>query len=157
MLGISSDCVSDEDLAMPRKWDIKRISRFTYFFGVISSVADFMTFGLLYFIARANVPLFRSGWFIESLITEVVIILLLRSRRTSLSNPPSKILAGMCVFAMVLAFVIVYTPIGSSIELVSLPLYLILSIFLIVITYGALTEIGKRLFYHYLFKEERAA
>ncbi|MEK7655381.1 MAG: magnesium-translocating P-type ATPase [Patescibacteria group bacterium] len=157
MLGISSDRASDEDLAMPRKWDIKRISRFTYFFGIISSVADFMTFGLLYFIARANIPLFRSGWFVESLITEVVIILLLRSRRTSLSNPPSKILAGMCVFAVLLAFVIVYTPLGSSIELVSLPLYLILSIFLIVIVYGALTEIGKRLFYHYLFKEKSMA
>ena len=116
-----------------------------------------MTFGLLYFIARANITLFRSGWFIESLITEVVIILLLRSRRTSLANPPSKILAGMCVFAVTLAFVIVYTPIGASIELVSLPLYLILSILLIVIVYGALTEIGKRLFYHYLFKEKSMA
>lgn len=154
MLGISSDRVSDKDLARPHKWDIKRISRFMWFFGPISSIADYATFGLLFVIVQANAELFRSGWFIESLITEVVVIFLLRSRITALSNLPSKILTVTCFFAIGVALFINQTTVGQSFELTPLPIVIIAYILLIVTAYAVMVEIGKRIFYRYIEKPE---
>ncbi|MFH1620908.1 MAG: cation transporting ATPase C-terminal domain-containing protein [Patescibacteria group bacterium] len=155
MLGITSDKVADEDLAKPHSWNIKTIARYMYFFGPISSIADFMTFGMLYFLVGAgtNLALFRSGWFVESLITEVVVIFLLRSRRTSLNNLPSKILTTACVMAIVISLVIVYSPLGNDFELIGLPAKVLAYIAIIVIGYGMMVELGKRGFYKYIVKE----
>jgi len=156
MLGISSDRVADEDLARPRKWDIKHISRFMWFFGPISSIADYMTFGLMYFIARANIPLFRSGWFVESLLTEVAVILLLRSKRTTLSNLPSGILTITCLISMSLAVITTQTSVGASLEFVPLSMRIMAYILLIVTCYGLMVELGKRIFYRFIAKPEMA-
>ena len=154
MLGISSDRVAEEELAEPHSWNVKRISKFMYFFGPISSVADFATFALLFFILRAgsNLPLFRTGWFIESLLTEVVVIFFMRSRVTSFKNLPSKILTAMCVMTVILALAIIYLPFGSDFELVPLPIQTLVFVLLIVFGYGLLVEGGKRVFYRYLDK-----
>jgi len=152
MLGISSDRVSDEDLAKPRKWSISHISTFMWFFGPISSLADFATFGLMYFIVHANVPLFRSGWFVESLITEVVVILLLRSRRTLLTNLPSKILILMCLVSIGIALLVVNTSLGNSLEFLPLSFKIVGYILLIVLGYGLFVEMGKRVFYRFIDK-----
>jgi Mg2+-importing ATPase len=152
MLGISTDKVSDEDLAKPKKWSIARISTFMWFFGPISSLADFATFGLMYFVVHANVPLFRSGWFVESLITEVIVILLLRSRKTTLSNPPSKILVAMCLVSISIAVLIVHSSFGRSLDFTSLDPKIIGLILLIVFSYGIFVELGKRVFYRFIEK-----
>jgi len=152
MLGISSDRVSDEDLAQPHKWNIKRISTFMWFFGSISSLADYATFGLMYFIFQADASLFRSGWFVESLITEVAVILLLRTKRTSLSNLPSKILISMCLISITLAVIIVHSPLGIDMEFVPLGFRIMAYILLIVLGYGLFVEMGKRVFYKYIEK-----
>ncbi|MDD5438116.1 MAG: magnesium-translocating P-type ATPase [Patescibacteria group bacterium] len=152
MLGISTDKVSDEDLAKPRKWDIKRISNFMWFFGPISSLADFATFGIMYFVVHANVPLFRSGWFVESLITEVVVILLLRSRKTSLANPPSKILITMCLVSIAIAVFIVQSTFGSQLEFMPLSPKIIGLILLIVVGYGIVVQLGKSVYYRFIQK-----
>lgn len=152
MLGISSDRVAEEDLAKPHSWNVKRISKFMYFFGSISSIADFATFALLYFIVRAgsNLPLFRTGWFMESLLTEVVVIFFMRSRITSLKNLPSKILVGMFFVAVGLALASIYSPFGQRMEFVPLPVQVMVYVVLIVMGYGAMVEMGKRFFYKHL-------
>ena len=152
MIGISSDRVAEEDLAHPRQWNVSHISNYMYFFGIISSVADYATFGLLYFMVHANMGLFRSGWFVESLITEVIVIFLLRTRRFSLSNLPSRILMGLCVVSISLALLLTNTSLGDRFEFLPLGSNLLLYIALIVAGYALLVEMGKRVFYRYIEK-----
>ena len=152
MIGISTDRVAEEDLAKPKQWNVTHISNYMYFFGIISSVADYATFGLLYFMVHANMGLFRSGWFVESLITEVIVIFLLRSRRFSLSNLPSRILIALCILAISLALVFTNTSLGDRFELLPLGSSLLLYIALIVAGYALLVEMGKRVFYKYIEK-----
>ncbi len=152
MLGISNDRVAEEDLAKPRSWNVGRISKFMYFFGPISSLADFATFGLLFFVVQANsnLPLFRSGWFVESLLTEVVVIFFMRSRLTTLKNLPSKILVVACFVSVGLAMALVYSPYGRDFEFAPIPVQILVFIIGIVAVYGLMVEGGKRLFYKYI-------
>jgi len=149
MLAISTDNVADEDLAKPKKWDVKQISNFMYFFGVISSFADYVTFALLLFVVHANVDLFRSAWFIESVMTEIIVIFLLRSRKLRLSNPPSIPLLASSIFIIVIAYAIVQSTIGMHFDLVPLPMWLNWSLLGIVAGYALLTQVGKLVYYHY--------
>ncbi|MFA6161116.1 MAG: magnesium-translocating P-type ATPase [Patescibacteria group bacterium] len=153
MIGISSDRVSEDDLTRPRQWNTSRIANYMYFFGIISSVADYATFGILYFIVHADMALFRSGWFVESVITEVIVIFLLRTRRTKLSNLPSGILTALCVIAIGISILITNTVLGGQFELVSLNLKLLTYIVVIVLGYALLVEMGKRAFYKYVEKQ----
>ncbi|MFA6099260.1 MAG: magnesium-translocating P-type ATPase [Patescibacteria group bacterium] len=152
MLGISTDRVSDEDLAHPKKWSVSYISTFMWFFGPISSVADYATFGVMYFIFQANAPLFRSGWFFESLITEIIVIFLFRSKRTSLANLPSKFLTLVGLLTVVVSLAILNSSLGQNLDFVPLNLKTITYILLIVLGYGLFVELGKRVFYRYINK-----
>lgn len=143
MLAISADRVSDEDVAYPKRWNIREISNFMYFFGIISSLADYATFGLLLFVVHADVTLFRSGWFIESLLTEIVVIFLLRTKRLSFANRPGGALVAAAVATVVLSFVVVQSSFGRAAELVPVGMKTLGAIALIVLGYAILTELGK--------------
>lgn len=143
MLAISTDRVSDEDVARPQKWDIRQISNFMYFFGTISSFADYATFALLLFVAHANIPLFRSGWFLESLITEVAVIFILRSRKLSRSNLPAWPLVAASAFALLTTLVITQTTFGAPFAFVPIDGRTLGLIALIVIGYAIVTQFGK--------------
>lgn len=147
MLSISSDRVPDEELAKPKKWDIGQISNFMYFFGTISSLADYATFAVLLFVARADVTLFRSSWFLESMLTEIVVIFLLRTRRLSFANRPGYpvLLSSLAVICG--SFFLVQSPLGQHFELVLLPGWILWAIVLIVAGYAVLTEFGKLAYY----------
>ena len=147
MLSISSDRVPDEELAKPKKWDIGQISSFMYFFGTISSLADYATFAVLLFVARADVTLFRSSWFLESMLTEIVVIFLLRTRKLSFANRPGYpvLLSSLAVICG--SFFLVQSPLGQHFELVLLPGWLLWAIVLIVAGYAVLTELGKLAYY----------
>ena len=144
MLAISTDRVPEEEIAFPKKWDIRQISNFMYFFGSISSLADYATFGFLLFVAHANAALFRSSWFIESLLTQVIVIFLLRTRRLTRSNSPGLALIGGAAISILAAFIIVQTRIGSFFHFVPVTRNLLGAIALIVLGYAFLTEMGKR-------------
>lgn len=150
MMGISIDRVADEDLASPKHWDISHISNYMYFFGIISSLADYTTFGLLFYVAHADIALFRSGWFVESLITEVIVIFLLRTRKTTASNLPSRTLMILCAIAIATAFAITQTGLGVDFEFVPLSLKIIFYILAIVAGYALLVEAGKRAFFRFI-------
>jgi Mg2+-importing ATPase len=143
MLLISTDTVPDIELAKPKKWNVATISNFMYFFGSISSLADYATFALLLFVAQANVNLFRSAWFIESMLTELVIIFLLRSRKICFAQRPSwpLIISSLVVGIGSIAFVM--SPLGRAFGLFPVPLWILGVIVLIVLAYSLLTETGK--------------
>ena len=143
MLAISTDNVSDEDLKKPKHWDIREISNFMYFFGSISSLADYATFALLLFVAQANMQTFRSGWFIESAFTEIVVIFLLRSRGRSWKNKPSLPLVISAIITLFLPILFTQTKLGTHFGLVPLSPKWILILITIVAAYAGLTELGK--------------
>ncbi len=80
-LAIPTDHVDPEQLARPSRWDVGFIRRFMLFFGPVSSVFDFVTFGVMLWIFHAGAPLFRTGWFVESLATQTLVIFAIRTRR----------------------------------------------------------------------------
>ncbi len=79
-MGIASDSVDEDMVERPHRWNIRFIRDFMIIFGLVSSVFDYLTFGMLLFVVRASPEQFRTGWFIESLLTELVIALVVRTR-----------------------------------------------------------------------------
>lgn len=157
MLAISADRVPDEDVLMPKKWDIRQISNFMFFFGLISSIADYATFGILLFVAHANIPLFRSGWFIESIVTEVLVIFLLRSKKLTLANRPGiplMIGAGLAISA---ALVLTQTRLGAAFELTPVPWHVLTLIGGIVTGYAVMTLGGKMAYARFIDRERPAS
>ena len=147
MLAISTDRVTDEDIARPKKWDISQISHFMYFFGAISSVADYATFIVLLIVVHADRVLFRSGWFLESLLTELVIIFLVRSRRLSWLNRPGPWLVRASFATVAFGTLFLYTPFRTAFEFVPLGAKLVATIVFIVAGYALLTELGKVVYF----------
>lgn len=156
MLGISTDNVSEEELSKPQKWDIRKISNFMYFFGAISSLADYATFAAMLYVARADIALFRSGWFIESVLTEIVIIFLVRSRRISLNNLPSTLLSVSAIVVTAATFYIIQSGAGAAFGLTALPTGILSLLLLIVVFYAILTLLGKTAFYRFRAKLSEA-
>ena len=98
-IGIADDSVDPELVERPQRWDMRFIGRFMVEFGVVSSVFDFLTFGVLLVVFRAAPELFRTGWFVESLLTELVIALVVRTRRPFFRSRPGTLLLWSTVGA----------------------------------------------------------
>ena len=110
---IPLDEVDSEITEKPEHWDMRFIRNFMLVMGPVSSVFDFLTFGLLLLVFHANEALFQTGWFIESLATQVLVIFVLRTRRNPLSSRPHPLLATTSVAVVVLAVVLPFTPLGA--------------------------------------------
>ena len=123
------------------------IGRFMVEFGVSSSLFDFVTFGVLILIVRAAPDLFRTGWFVESLLTELVMVLVVRTRRPFYKSRPGTVLLVLTVGVMVLALVIPYLPKAGTFGFVPLPGTLLFIILAITVTYVVTTDLQKRWFY----------
>lgn len=149
MLMIPTDRVPAEEIARPKKWDVGRLAQYMYYFGTISSVADYATFALLLFAVRSNPVMFRSGWFIESMLTEVVVIFLLRTRRLSLANRPSAPLVVASIAMVGATLFLVESRLGAAFELVPIGAKTLGAIALIVLGYAVLTEFGKVAYYRF--------
>lgn len=91
-LSVSSDNVDQEELDKPLKWDLKLIRKFMIVFGLHSSVFDFLTFYSLYFYFKLKDAPFQTGWFLESVITELVILFIIRTKKSFLKSKPGKYL-----------------------------------------------------------------
>lgn len=143
-LSIASDNVDAELLAKPRRWDMKLIHRFMIVFGLESSMFDFITFGTLILFFKSTPDLFRTGWFIESVISEVFILLVIRSRRNFFKSRPGKLLMISSIAVLVIVLAISYFPFSASLGLASLPFKIIFTMFIIALLYALLGEITKK-------------
>jgi P-type Mg2+ transporter len=110
---IALDEVDREITEKPEHWDMRFIRNFMLLLGPVSSVFDFLTFGLLLLVFHADEALFQTGWFIESLATQVLVIFVLRTRRNPLRSHPHPLLATTSVAVVVLAVVLPFTPLGA--------------------------------------------
>src|SRR4029079_13609748 len=104
----ADDSVDRELIDRPRRWDIRFIGRYMVEFGALSSMFDFLTFGVLLFIFRATTEVFRTSWFVESLITELVVALVMRTRRPFFRSRPGRLLLVSTVMLIPVAFAIPY-------------------------------------------------
>ena len=147
LMTISTDRVDKEDLRKPRKWSISGIVRFMVFFGLISSVFDLITMGFLIYIVKAAPDLFRTGWFLESTFSEMVVTFAIRTKKPFFMSRPSKLLVGSTLFAIVGALLFVYTPIAPWFEFVQPDLGFMMMIGGIVAAYFAVAETAKHIFY----------
>ena len=141
---IASDKVDDELVHEPKKWNISNIRRFMVVFGLQSSVFDFATFGLLYYYFHATVKEFRTAWFIESLLTEILILLVIRTRRPFLKSKPSAYLLWASLFTFIAAVILPYLPFAPIFELTPLPIIVLMAIILVVILYIVVAEFSKK-------------
>ena len=146
-LQIASDSVDEDWLKSPVKWDTKFIKKFMILFGIISSVFDYITFALLLFTFKADERLFHTGWLLESIISAMVVMLIVRTARSVFASKPSnKLLIAISGVAVVL-FVIVYSPISSYLGLIALPIKVLISLLGVSLLYALTAEILKKFFY----------
>ncbi len=144
---IPTDRVDRELLERPRRWDIGFIRRFMLTFGLISSVFDYLTFGALLWLLHADAAEFRTGWFVESVISAAVIVLVIRTRRPFIVSRPSRPLALVTVATAAVTLALPYSPLAPLLGFVPLPPEFLALLAAILALYVAAAELAKRLFY----------
>ena len=146
-MAISTDNVDAEHLHKPQRWHIAEVRRFMLVFGLISSLFDLLTFAVLLWWFAAGAALFQTAWFVVSLLTELAVVLVLRTRRVAWRSRPGRLLSASTV--AVFAFAL-WLPYGGSLAalfgFVPLPPSLLAASLLIVAAYVGLTEWAKHRF-----------
>ena len=146
-MSIATDNVDNEMVNYPRRWDIKAIRKFMMTFGIVSSVFDFLTFGSLLLILHATETQFRTGWFLESVISASMIVLVIRSRKSFFRSQPGKYLLIATLSIFVVTLILPFTPLAGIFGFGPLPIHFLLLIGLIVLCYIFTAEIVKKVFY----------
>jgi Mg2+-importing ATPase len=146
-MNIASDNVDAEAIAQPRRWNIRFIQRFMLTFGILSSIFDYLTFGALLLILHASQTQFRTAWFVESVVSASLIVLVIRSRKSMLQSRPGKYLLMATLLVVAVTFILPYTPLDQLLGFSKLPVSFILIIIAIVIVYIVSAEFAKRVFY----------
>jgi Mg2+-importing ATPase len=146
-LAIAGDSVDRELVQKPRRWNIKFIRNFMFTFGSVSSVFDYLTFGTLLLVLNATEHQFRTAWFLESVMTELLIMLVIRTQKPFFRSRPGKyLLLGTLIVAGV-TLVLPYSPLSKVLGFTPLSLPLLLVLGFITLLYILASEVTKRAFY----------
>ena len=146
-IGLADDAVDEELVASPRRWDMRFIARFMLEFGALSSLFDIMTFAALLVVFGTSVEEFRTGWFVQSLLSELVIALVVRTRRVFYSSRPGNVLVISTAVLSLIALVIPYIPHIEVLGFVPLPPLVLVTLIGITAAYVLCAEVAKRWFY----------
>lgn len=146
-LTIASDHVDEEQLARPKHWDIGLIRRFMVVFGIQSSVFDYLTFGILLVLFKAGEKTFQTGWFVESVLTEIIVLLLIRTIRPVFKSRPSPWLLWTSLGTATMVLIFPYSPLAAKIGLEPLPLPVLGCMIGLAGLYGLLVETTKKKFF----------
>ncbi|WP_378941987.1 magnesium-translocating P-type ATPase [Mesorhizobium sp. ANAO-SY3R2] len=146
-LAIAGDNVDAEQIAKPRRWDIGFVRRFMISFGLISSVFDFLTFGFLLLVLHATADTFRTAWFVESLLTQLAIVLIVRTHKAFWSSRPSPLLGWLTLGVGMLAIAIPYLPQAGLFGFIPLPISVMAGVVAITFLYIVVSETTKRWFF----------
>jgi Mg2+-importing ATPase len=144
---IATDNVDSEMINYPRRWDIKAIRKFMITFGLVSSVFDFLTFGALLLVLHATQIQFRTGWFLESVISASLVVLVIRSRKPFYKSRPGKYLLMTTLSIVVITMIFPFTPLARIFGFSPLPITFFLLIGVIILFYVLSAEIVKKIFY----------
>jgi Mg2+-importing ATPase len=147
-LAIPTDRVDSEVLARPAAWDIAFVRRFMSVFGPISSIFDFMTFFVMLVVLKASHAEFRSGWFVESLATQTLVVFVIRTRRVPFfRSRPSLAMLVTPIACAVVGAILPFTPLAHPLGFTTLPISFFLILLGMILTYLTLVEIAKSRFY----------
>jgi Mg2+-importing ATPase len=147
-MAIAGDDVDQDWIERPHRWDVKFIRNFMIIFGLVSSVFDYLTFGILLVVFEAIPLQFRTAWFVESLMTELVIALVVRTRRPFFRSKPGRWLLGTTLGVALVTLLIPYLPpLDSLFGFTPLPVPILLSLLVITSLYVIAAEIAKQVFY----------
>jgi Mg2+-importing ATPase len=147
-LAIPTDRVDDEQLQAPAHWNVAFIRRFMLIFGPISSLFDFLTFGLMLGVLHAGAVEFRTGWFVESLATQTLIIFAIRTRKVPFfRSRPSGPLTITSLTVVTIGVVLTISPLAHTLGFTPLPWLFFAALGAFVITYLVLVELAKVMFY----------
>ena len=129
-------------------WDTRFIRRFMTFFGPISSLYDFLTFGVMIFVFHAGAVLFHTAWFVESLLTQTLVIFVIRTRRVPFTRSrPSLPLAVTTLVCVAAGVAIPFTPLGRVLGFTPLPWAFLAILVAMIVTYLALAQAGVAWFF----------
>jgi len=146
-VAIPTDAVDNEYLRKPRPWDVQYIKRFMIVIGPISSIFDFVTYGVMFFVFNANEALFHTGWFIESLCTQTLVIHIIRtSKAPFLESMPSRFLVFTSIFIIAAGIIITFSPLAKPFGFVAPPPAYFIALLAIVITYLFMVQAVKKWF-----------
>jgi P-type Mg2+ transporter len=147
-LAIPTDNVDSEQLARPAAWDIRFVRRFMYVFGPLSSIFDFITFWILLSVLHAGPTEFRTGWFVESIATQTLIVYVIRTRRIPFfRSRPSLPMMFVPTGAAAIGIILPYTPLSHVLGFSPLPLKFFLVLAVLIVTYMVLVDLAKIPFY----------
>jgi Mg2+-importing ATPase len=144
---IATDSVDAESIEQPRRWDIHFIRRFMVVFGIVSSLFDYLTFGVLILLLHATPAQFRTGWFMESVVSASLIVLVVRTRKPFFKSRPGKYLLIATLLVVALTLVLPLTPVARVFEFTLLPLKFVPILVVIVALYVFCAELTKAWFY----------
>ena len=144
---IATDRVDPEMVDHPRRWNLRFIRLFMVTFGLVSSLFDYLTFGVLLVMLHASMEEFRTGWFVESVVSASLIVLVIRSRGPFFASRPSAWLLTATLVTVGATLALPFTALGRLFGFAALPLSFLLVMGLIVIAYVLAAEMAKRLFY----------
>ncbi|MGJ8606262.1 MAG: magnesium-translocating P-type ATPase, partial [Marivita sp.] len=143
MLALAGDRVDDEDCARPHRWSAHRMLRFMLVFGLVSSLFDAFTFALLYLVFETGPQVFHTGWFVVSLLTELIFLMSIRTARQAWRSCPSLLLLGLSIATTVIAVLLPLSGFGAVLGFEAISTQLIFSVGAIILGYGLATEIAK--------------
>ena len=145
---IAEDRVDPERAEHPQRWDITFVRDFMIFFGLLSSAFDFLTFAILRLVFDASAELFHTGWFVESVITELTVLLVLRTQRPFYRSRPGRALLLSSIVIAALTLLLPYSgPLADLLGFTSLSATLLLTLLAITALYVVSAELAKRVFY----------
>jgi Mg2+-importing ATPase len=144
---IATDRVDNAMIDHPRRWDIKAIRQFMITFGIVSSVFDFVTFGVLLLVLHATQVQFRTGWFLESVVSASLIVLVIRTRQPFFRSRPGKFLLMATLSIVAVTLILPFTPLAEIFGFSPLPVSFLLLIGAVVLLYIITAELVKRVFY----------
>lgn len=143
-MAIPGDHVAAEFLRKPRRWNMRLIRNFMLIFGVLSSFFDYMTFGVLLWVLQADEVQFRTGWFVESVVSASLIVLVIRTRRPTLQCRPSRLLTLATLGIVGVTFSLPWLSIAGLLGFAPLPWDLLACVVIVVLLYLLAAEYLKR-------------
>jgi len=144
---LPADKVDPLSISRPVKWDISSIRKFMLFFGLQSSLFDFITFVVLIALFKSSGPLFQTSWFVESVVTEIMILLIIRTTKPVLKSSPGIILLATSSCVIAITCILPYVGSGRLLGFEPLPLPVVLAMAAITIAYAISAEMTKKAFF----------
>lgn len=147
-ISIARDSVDMDILEKPRRWDINFIKKFMVTFGLISSIFDYLAFAVLFIVFKAQSNVFRSGWFVFSILTELTVLLIMRTQKPFFKSRPAPMLLYSSLVVGVITLSLSYIdPINKILTIEPIRPLVLISLIGLIVLYATTTEIAKHYFY----------